>query len=300
MGNKRLVYLGTPIAAVAPLQALVAEGFDVTLVVSQPDRKRGRGGAMVPSPVKAAAIELGLRVSDQVSDVVDVGADLGVVVAYGRLIKPAILDVVPMVNLHFSLLPRWRGAAPVERAILAGDHETGVCLMGLEEGLDTGPIYGCVKTKIEDAETADELRERLVELGTKLLVGKLSEGLGAAEAQTGESSYADKMDPSEMRIDWSRSAVEIHRLVRLGGAWSTFRSKRLRVVRVARTEATELLGPSLKPGELCNTKSAVLVGTGSDPLVLTDVQPEAKQPVRARDWANGAHLRPEERLGAET
>ncbi|MDQ4131986.1 MAG: methionyl-tRNA formyltransferase, partial [Actinomycetota bacterium] len=130
----RLVFLGTPEVAVGPLRALVADGHDVALVVSRPDRKRGRGGALVPSPVKAAALELGLPVTDRVDDVIDVGAELGVLVAYGRLVRPHVLARVPMVNLHFSLLPRWRGAAPVERAILAGDRETGVCLMALDEG----------------------------------------------------------------------------------------------------------------------------------------------------------------------
>ena len=123
-----------------PLRALVGDGHDVRLVVTQPDRKRGRGGALVPSPVKQAAAELGLPVSHRVDDALDAGADLGVVVAFGRLIKPHVLERLPMINVHFSLLPRWRGAAPVERAILAGDTETGVCIMALEESLDTGPV----------------------------------------------------------------------------------------------------------------------------------------------------------------
>ena len=138
---RRLVYLGTPDLAVPPLRALHAEGFDIALVVTRADKRRGRGGTLVPSPVKAAAIELGIPVTANVDDVLDAGADLGVVVAFGRIIKPHVLEAVPMVNLHFSLLPRWRGAAPVERAILAGDAETGVCVMAVEEGLDTGGVY---------------------------------------------------------------------------------------------------------------------------------------------------------------
>ena len=118
--------------AVPPLRALVADGHDVALVVTRPDKRRGRGGHLMPSPVKAAALELGLQVTDRVDDAIDVGADLGVVVAFGRLIKPHVLERLPMVNIHFSLLPRWRGAAPLERSILAGDEETGVCLMALE------------------------------------------------------------------------------------------------------------------------------------------------------------------------
>jgi Formyl transferase len=129
---RRLVYLGTPEAAVAPLRALVDAGFEIALVVSRPDRRRGRGGALSPSPVKAAATELGLTVTDVLDDVLGVDADLGVVVAYGRIIPSRILERLPMINLHFSLLPRWRGAAPVERALLAGDIETGVCVMDVD------------------------------------------------------------------------------------------------------------------------------------------------------------------------
>jgi len=168
---------------VPPLRGLVEGGFDVPLVVSGADRRRGRGSATSPSPVKAAALELGLPVTERVDDVLGVAADLGVVVAYGRLIRPHVLAEVPMVNLHFSLLPRWRGAAPVERALLAGDDETGVCLMQLEEGLDTGPVYGCERTAIGLEETLDELRGRLVQVGTDLLLRSLREGLGEPTPQ---------------------------------------------------------------------------------------------------------------------
>ena len=172
--------------AVAPLQTLVADGHEVALVVSQPDRRRGRGGHLVPSPVKAAATELGIPVTERVDDVVRVGAELGVVVAYGRLIRPHVLAALPMVNMHFSLLPRWRGAAPVERAILAGDETTGVCIMGLEEGLDTGPVYGCEEVPIGPEDTLDELRAVLTERGTALLLGLLRDGLPAPRPQEGE------------------------------------------------------------------------------------------------------------------
>ena len=165
----RLAFLGTPEAAVPPLRALVEDGHDVAVVITQPDRKRGRGGALVPSPVKAAALELGLPVEHNVDAVLGKGIELGVVVAFGKLVKAHVLDDVPMVNIHFSLLPRWRGAAPLERAILAGDEETGVCLMALDVGLDTGPVYECERLTIGPEETADELRARLVEAGTAML-----------------------------------------------------------------------------------------------------------------------------------
>ena len=173
----RVVYLGTPEAAVAPLRTLVGAGHDVAMVVSRADKRRGRGGTLVPSPVKAAAVELGLPVTDRLDDALEVGAELGVVVAYGRIIPVAVLDRLPMVNLHFSLLPRWRGAAPVERAILEGDAETGVCLMAVEAGLDTGGIYAEDDTGIDDDESADALRERLVAIGCRLLEEHLAGGL---------------------------------------------------------------------------------------------------------------------------
>ena len=163
---RRLVFLGTPAMAVPPLRALVAAGYDVALVVTRPDKRRGRGSEPAPSPVKAAAVELGLPVTHRVDDALDAGADLGVVVAYGALIKAHVLAELPMVNLHFSLLPRWRGAAPVERALLAGDAETGVCVMQLEEGLDTGPVFACERRPIGPDQTADGLRAELVEAGT--------------------------------------------------------------------------------------------------------------------------------------
>src|SRR5436190_5054812 len=172
----RLVYLGTPATAVPALRALVGAGHEIALVVSQPDRRRGLGPQLRPSPVKPAPLEHGLPVTARVDDLLAVEAELGVVVAFGRLIKPHVLAHLEMVNLHFSLLPRWRGAAPVERAILAGDPETGVCLMALEEGLDTGDVFECRRLAIGPDEAAEELRRRLAEAGTELLVHALERG----------------------------------------------------------------------------------------------------------------------------
>jgi methionyl-tRNA formyltransferase len=282
----KLVFLGTPEVAVPPLRGLVQAGFDVALVVSAADRRRGRGSATSPSPVKAAALEVGLPVTSRVDDVLGVGADLGVVVAYGRLIRPHVLAEVPMVNLHFSLLPRWRGAAPVERAILAGDAETGVCLMQLEEGLDTGPVYACERLPIRPEETVDELRGRLVEVGTDLLLRSLRGGLGEPTPQQGEVSYAAKLDPAELRLDWGRPAVELHRVVRLGRAWTTFRGARLRVLRARLAEARGA------PGEL--TGGTIAAGEGA--LELIEVQPEGKRRMPASAWLAGARPQPGERL----
>lgn len=278
---RRLAYLGTPALGVPPLRALVATGFDVALVVSQPDRRRGRGTALSPSPVKAAALELGLEVTDRVEDVIDAGVDLGVVVAFGRLIRPPVLAAVPMVNLHFSRLPRWRGAAPVERAILAGDERTAVDLMVVQEALDTGGIYGRVEVPIGPDDTADQLRARLVEVGTGLLVEQLQRGLGAAAPQDGEPTYAAKIDPAELEIDWSRPAIELHRLVRVGGAWTTHQGRRLKVHRTA-----------LPP-----TGTGPVVSAGDGPIELVEVQPEGKARMIGPAWANGARWQPGDRLG---
>lgn len=287
----RLVFLGTPDVAVPPLQALHTAGFDIALVVTRPDKRRGRGGALVPSPVKASAIELGLPVSEQVDDVLTVGADLGVVVAFGRIIKPHVLAELAMVNLHFSLLPRFRGAAPVERAILAGDPTTGVCVMAVEEGLDTGAVYRRAETPIGPDETLDELRGRLVTIGTQLLLDALASGLGAPEPQVGEVTHAAKIDPKELALDFAAPAVHLHRQVRLGDAWTTFRGKRLKVwrTRLATASGRE----PLAPGQL----QGAFVGTGDGLLELVEVQPEGKGRQAADAWRNGARPTAADRLG---
>jgi methionyl-tRNA formyltransferase len=277
--------------AVGPLRALVDAGHDVVLVVTRPDKRRGRGAALLPSPVKAAAVALGLPVTEKVDDVIAAGAELGVVVAYGRLIKPHVLDALPLVNLHFSLLPRWRGAAPVERAVLAGDPVTGVCVMALEEGLDTGPLYACEERAVGDDETVDELRADLAVRGSAMLVDLLARGLPDPRPQEGEPTYAAKIEPEEHHLDWSRPAVELHRVVRLGHAWTTFRGRRLRVLR---SRVADGDGPALEPGQL--DPPTLTVGTGAGGLELVEVQPEGKGPQPAPAWRNGARPAPGERF----
>ena len=299
----RLVYLGTPQAAVPPLEALVNAGHDVALVITRADKRRGRGKDLSSSPVKAAAQRLGLPVSHQVSDVVETEAELGVVVAYGALIKPDVLDQLPMVNLHFSLLPRWRGAAPVERSILAGDPQTGVCLMAVEEGLDTGGVFAHRLVDIGDDDTADELRSRLTEVGTVLLIEKLSNGasgLGQPVAQQGEATYAAKITTQELRLDFSRSALELHRLVRVGRSWTTWRGSRLGIRRSRLVpfshDAPEIASsPSIAPpGSLVGP----VVVTGDGGIELLEVQPEGKGVMGMAAWLNGARPKPAERLGS--
>lgn len=292
----RLVYLGTPDMAVPPLEALVEAGHDVVRVITRADRRRGRGSATSPSPVGAAAAARGLTVSHDVDDVLGVAADLGVVVAFGRIIKPHVLAAVPMMNVHFSLLPRWRGAAPVERALLAGDSETGVCIMAVEEGLDTGGVYARAVVPIGPRATAAELRSELVAVGTELLVDTLARPLPEPAPQEGEATYASKIDPAELELDWDLPAEQLDRWVRVGGAWTTFRDRRLKVLAAEPIEsmaATATATASTGAGVL----AADVVGTGRGSLRLVTVQPEGKAAMSWRDFANGAHPSHGERLG---
>jgi methionyl-tRNA formyltransferase len=274
----RVVFLGTPTDAVPALEALHQGGHDIALVVTQPDRKRGRGGALVPSPVKQAATELELPVvtPERSREIVDqvrgTGAELGVVVAFGQLLPTALLEALPhgFVNMHFSLLPRWRGAAPVERAMLAGDAETGVCIMELEAGLDTGPVYACERTTIGATETAGELRGRLATIGTELLVRTLpAVPVTEPTPQSGEPTYADKLTVEEFHLDPTAPATELARRVRAGnprpGAWTEVGGKRLKVWR-GHVES--------EPG-------------ASDRFVPDEVQPEGKRSMPYSAWRAG-------------
>ena len=293
----RLVYLGTPEMAVPPLQALAAAGHDIALCVTRPDRRRGRGATAAPSPVKAAAVALGIPVTHDMDVLGDVGVDLAVVVAYGRIIPPRLLDHLLMVNLHFSLLPRWRGAAPVERAILAGDAETGVCLMKVEEGLDTGPVYATRTVALDDVVTLSALRARLVDVGSALLVEALAggvEGLPTPRPQRGEPTVAAKLTPEDLRLDWSGPATFLVRVVRLERAWTTFRGGRLRVLEAVVSAAEPALA-GRPPGTLHG--SAVATGEGT--VTLRRVQPESRSPMSADAWLRGAHLAPGDRLGTD-
>jgi methionyl-tRNA formyltransferase len=276
----RIVFLGSPDDAVPTLRGLVDAGHDVALVVTQPDRRRGRGSATAPSPVKAAALELGLdirtptRAREVIDDVHATGAELGAVVAFGQLLPEALLERLPhgFVNLHFSLLPRWRGAAPVERAILAGDTETGVCVMRIDAGLDTGPVYASERTPIDPEETAGELRARLVDIGTGLMLSTLPRVPELEPVpQQGEPTYADKLTVDEFRIDWARPADEIIRVIRAGnprtGAWTTAGGSRLKIWRARLTEAG-----AVEPVE---------------------VQPEGKARMTWDDWRRGHPDAPE-------
>ena len=287
---RRLVYFGTPQFAAPPLRALHAAGFEIALVVTGPDRRRSRRGSSEPSPVSRAAAELGVPVAHDPSGAVAAAgaADGAVVVAYGRLIGSDVLDVLPALNVHFSLLPRWRGAAPMERAILAGDEATGVSLMALAETLDTGPLYTRVATPIGPSETLSELRERLVAMSCPLLVDLLRTGPRDPVAQQGEVTWAAKITDDDLRLEWDRPATELHRRVRLGRAWTTLAGERLRVLR-----ADVVPAHAGSPGAL----DGLVVGTGAGGLQLEVVQAAGRKPTPAGDWRRGARLGAACRLG---
>ena len=295
---RRVAFLGTPELAVPVLRSLVENGIEVGRVITRVDKRRTRGNDLYPSPVKVAALELGLTVSHKVDDLIeqhrDKPFDLAVVVAYGALIKPHVLAEIPMVNLHVSLLPKWRGAAPIERALLAGDAQTGVCLMQIEEGLDTGGVIGLRTMAITDSTTADDIRSQLIAEGSQLLIEQLKFGLDPVVPQTGRATYAEKIDSSELRINWSNSAREISRLIRLGNAWTIFRGKRLKIHHADVNHET-----SGEVGSLVVTKNSVWVATSSGFLELKIVQPEGKPRMDIVSWINGTQPTHGEKLTSD-
>jgi methionyl-tRNA formyltransferase len=247
------------------------------------------------TPVKVVATELGVPVTHRLGDLLGIEAELGVVVAFGRIIPAAILVALPMVNLHLSLLPRWRGAAPIERAILAGDLYSGVSLMALDAGLDTGPVYETITVPIEPTESAEALTFRLGELGTDALLGRLrdgKDGLGPTFPQVGEPTYAEKITVWDRHLDFSASAAECLRVVRIGRAWTTFRGSRL-IIHAAHVVDQPGSEAGHRPGALLNGQ----VTTTSGRLGLDLVQLEGRASQLYSLFANGAHVLPGELLG---
>lgn len=282
---RRVAFLGTPDTAVTVLEALIAAGIDVAHVITRVDKRRGRGSTLVPSPVKVAAVAHGIPVSHRVDDLLELSPpiELGVVVAYGALVKPHVLATVPMVNLHFSLLPRWRGAAPVERCILAGDRETGVCLMQVDVGLDTGGVLGVDSVAVDDRITADELRDDLARRGSRLLVDALRTGLPPAVPQVGDAVHAEKLSSEDRRIVWSESAVTAVRRSRIGGAWTELDGSRVRIGSMCVTDQ-----PSHgEAGTAIVADGRLLVATADHDVEILALQPEGRAMMSARDWVNG-------------
>jgi methionyl-tRNA formyltransferase len=284
----RLAFLGTPEAAVPSLRALVEGGHEVSVVVTRPDRRRGRGGELSHSPVHRAAADLGLDVAHSLEALESSGAERAVVVAYGSLIPAGLLERVPMLNVHFSLLPRWRGAAPVERAILAGDVVTGVSIMTLEATLDTGPIHLAREVPIGHKGAAELIAELAV-LGAAALLEVLAnpQRLAHPTVQSGEVTYAAKLSPEDHHLTPEMGVERFLRVVRLGRAFTVFAGRRLKV-RAARALDAE------------GAAGTVLVGSGTVALALVDgavslesVVPEGGAPMSADAWWRGARIDPE-------
>lgn len=303
----RVVFAGTPEPAVPSLRALLSSGHEVVGVLTRADARAGRGRSLRPSPVRAVAEEHGIPVlTPRTLRDPDVGAQLAAwapdacpVVAYGLLVPPALLALPQhgWVNLHFSLLPAWRGAAPVQHALRAGDDVTGAATFILEEGLDTGPVLGRLTETIRPRDTSGDLLERLAVAGADLLVATLDaleSGTAVPEPQpTHGVSLAPKIEVDDARVDWSRPAYAVDRLIRsctpAPGAWSTWRGERVKLGPVLPLQADDGAPDTtpLRPGEVRADRSRVLVGTGAGPVELGQVQPPGKRAMAGADWARG-------------
>ncbi|MFI6812732.1 methionyl-tRNA formyltransferase [Nonomuraea sp. NPDC050328] len=307
----RLVFAGTPETALPSLRALLdSPRHEVVAVVTRPDAQSGRGRKVHPSPVAQLAEEAGIEVlrpakagdPEFLARLTELAPDCCPVVAYGALLPQSALDIPRFgwINLHFSLLPAWRGAAPVQHSVLHGDEITGACTFQIVKELDAGPVYGVLTEAVRPDDTSGALLERLAQSGAGLLAATL-DGVedGALEARPQPLdgvSYAAKLTVDDARVDWSAPAMRVDRLVRActpaPGPWTEFRGQRVKLgpVRLAPE------GGPLAPGEVSASKTAVLVGTATHPVELGEVQPQGKRLMSAVDWARGVRLTAEDRL----
>ncbi|MGW8358930.1 methionyl-tRNA formyltransferase [Streptomyces wedmorensis] len=309
----KLVFAGTPEVAVPALDALLASGrHEVAAVVTRPDAPAGRGRRLVASPVAQRAEEAGIEVlkparprdEEFLARLREIAPDCCPVVAYGALLPKVALDIPARgwVNLHFSLLPAWRGAAPVQHSLMSGDEVTGASTFLIEEGLDSGPVYGVVTEDIRPTDTSGDLLTRLAFAGAGLLAATMDgieDGALHAVPQPVEGiTLAPKIQVEDAHVDFAAPAMRVDRVVRgctpAPGAWTVFRGERLKLIQVAplpdRTD--------LAPGELSVGKNNVYAGTGSHAVELLWVQPQGKKPMKAADWARGVRIAAGERLGA--
>lgn len=297
----RIVFAGTPAVAVPTLEALVEAGHDVALVVTRPDAPTGRKRVLTPSPVAASAEKLGLPVlraarlgDDETAAIAAAAPELGVVVAYGGLLRTPLLTTPPhgWINLHFSRLPEWRGAAPAQRAVLSGQPQTGISVFQLEEGLDTGPVYVRRDVEIGENETSGELLERLASES----VGDVLAAIAAIERgddptpQTGAATHAAKLDAEDGTIDWALPANRVSARIRGAtpepGAVTELGSARFKILRASITDV-----PAISPpGTIRADAGRVLVDTTDTAIALVTVQPPGKRAMAASDWLRGAKL----------
>jgi methionyl-tRNA formyltransferase len=308
----RIVFGGTPDVAIPSLDALAGSRHELVAVVTRPDAPSGRGKKLTASPVAQRAAELGIEVlkprrprdEEFVARLAELAPDCCPVVAYGALLPQRVLDIPQhgWVNLHFSLLPAWRGAAPVQHAILAGDKTTGATTFRIVLELDAGPVFAAVTEPIRPDDTAGDLLHRLSVSGARLLVTTLDgieDGTLTPTPQPesdGQLSYASKISVDDARIDWKEPADVVDRLIRAcfpaPGAWTTFEGERFKINSARISDAV------LPPGVLDVTKRSVRVGTGTQALALGEVQAQGKKPMAAADWARGVSFDTEPRLGA--
>lgn len=295
----RVLFAGTPAVAVPSLDALVNAGFEVVAVLTRPDAPVGRKRVLTPSAVAQRAAELGIDVihaarldAEAIARISAVQPDVAAIVAYGGLVPPTALDIPRhgWVNLHFSLLPAWRGAAPVQRSVIAGDDVTGAVTFQLEEGLDTGPVFGTLTESVQPQDTAGDLLERLSHSGAVLLAQTLSAidaGKASPQPQAGEVSLAPKLTLEDGHLNWAHPALAISRQARgvtpEPGAWTLLDGQRVKLEPVRlRPDVSELA-----PGAVALEGKSVLVGTGSHAVELTQIQPAGKKMMAAADWARG-------------
>jgi methionyl-tRNA formyltransferase len=305
----RIVFFGTPVFAVASLQALIQGRFNIASVITQPDKPQGRSrSTLVPPPVKQAAQAQGIPVLQPVRPVGDVFGtslrrlepDLGIVVAYGHILRPEILSIpaLGMINVHASLLPRYRGAAPIQHAILRGEVETGISIMQMEEGLDSGPVLHRIATAIGEEETAGELTARLADLGGMALVEALTlmtRGLARPEPQNhAQATYAPKVDREMARLDWQRDALTLVRQVRAfdpaPGAWSTLKGHTVKLF-----GAREVPGTG-EPGMVLAAGDRLVIAAGRGAVALNEIQPAGRTRIPVEAWVRGRGVSPGDRL----
>lgn len=299
-GRLRIVFAGTPEVAVPSLRELHAAGHDIAAVVTRPDAPLGRKRVLTPSPVAVAADELGLPVikaarldADATERIAALEPELAVVVAYGGLVREPLLSLPRhgWINLHFSLLPRWRGAAPVQRALMAGDRTTGAAVFRLVPELDAGDVFGELRYDVPPLATAGDVLEVLSHSGAELLrdvVAGIADGTAVATPQRGEPTHAAKLTIEDGLLTWTEPAQRVLDRFRgvtpEPGAHTVLDGARFKILEAAAAEAG---APTLAPGEVAPVKRGVLVGTGTDPLLVTRVQPAGKPAMAAADWARG-------------
>ncbi|WP_297955438.1 methionyl-tRNA formyltransferase [uncultured Neisseria sp.] len=298
----KVIFAGTPDFAAAALKAIAAAGFEIPLVLTQPDRPKGRGMQLAPSPVKQAALELGLRVAqpeklrnnaEALQMLKEVEADVMVVAAYGLILPQDVLDTPKhgCLNIHASLLPRWRGAAPIQRAIEAGDAETGVCIMQMDIGLDTGGVVSEHRYAIQPTDTANEVHDALMNLGAAAIVADLqqlkTEGRLKSVKQPEEGvTYAQKLSKEEARIDWNESAAVIERKIRafnpVPAAWVEYQGKPMKIWRA------EVVAQQGRAGEVLSCSSdGLIVACGANALKITELQPSGGKRMDIAAFAAG-------------